>query len=131
MPRGQLTIVEVALDETEVKMCLDSRSEVTSMLVLHATATVVRGDLVQKLEIVIPPAGLASTSAATILEALRQRLPISLHALMKSADKFLLILNTDSAKSCLKLGAHLQTLVPTLPAACRLHQVCPCKKLMR
>ena len=41
--------------------------------------------------------------------------------LQKKCDKFLLICNADSAKSCIKLSRYLGTLLPALHAPCRMH----------
>ena len=40
------------------------------------------------------------------------------------ADEVMFMSNTDSAKSCLKVGRHMGELVPTLHAPCRMHQLC-------
>ena len=52
----------------------------------------------------MPPAAIQDTSAESILAGIEARLPISLADLKSKADNFTLLLNSDSAASCLKLG---------------------------
>ena len=39
------------------------------------------------------------------------------------SHRFVLVTNSDSAGSCIKLGQYLGTLMPVLPAVCRVHQL--------
>ena len=40
------------------------------------------------------------------------------------ARQFVLVLNSDSASSCRKVGRHLGELYPTIHSTCRMHQLC-------
>lgn len=55
---------------------------------------------------------------------MERRLGISWQRLKELAEHTVLLLNTDSAKSCMKLGRHLQDVLPTLPTPCFMHQLC-------
>ena len=81
------------------------------------------GDEAQKIDIIIPPALIESVTSSNLYETMLARLPLSLGDLQEKADRFVLICNSDSGTSCIKLAKHLCTLVPTLHAPCRMHQL--------
>ena len=94
---------------------------------MHLRATCCHRDgRVTKFEVVLPPAAIEGTGAACLMAALTKRLPWSFAKLHDLADFVVLISNSDSARSCLKLGRHLQSLIPCLPSPCRMHQLCIC-----
>ena len=83
---------------------MDTRSEIVSMVVLHAAATLWGEGRAQTMEITIPPTVATSTAAAHLYAAVLQRMPFTLDSLREKADNCVVLLNTDSAQSCLKLG---------------------------
>lgn len=123
---ADLQILEVQLDETEVPTRIDFPGETNHMLVVHMVISRFRGDNKLQLQFVLPPAMVASTSANHLLAALKQRLPFSIPQMLTTARRTCLVLNVDSAGSCLKLGRGLGSLCPTIAAPCRLHQLCIC-----
>ena len=124
LPRAQIMFLELACDETEVPVKLDLPNETAHMLVVHVTAVRYAHGEPLHFELVLPPAWVESTAARHLYAAISARLPYTLTQLQRTVDKTVLILNTDSAQSCLKLGRQLGTLLPTLPAPCRMHQFC-------
>lgn len=122
--RADVCIMELALDETEEPCKLDVRSETVHVMTAHARVFERAGLETKDLDIIMPVSVIESTSAETLKAALFQRLPVSLSQMMQNADRFTLVLNTDSGPSCLRLGRHLASLVPTLSAPCRMHQGC-------
>ena len=73
-------------------------------------------------DVVLPPAVLASASAACLKEAIGARMPLGLDVLNEKADFFTLTMNTDSAAACLLLGKMMEQSYPTLQPGCLMHQ---------
>lgn len=114
-------IFQIALDETEMPLALLAVGTKAHVIVIHARLTMRRGQQVEHIEVVVPPAALESTSAAHLLRALQARMPFSVAEVTgKCRGELTMVLSTDSGRSCLKLARHLQA----LPAACRMHQHC-------
>ena len=66
-----------------------------------------------------------STQAECLCAAVTNHLPLPLAAFRDMCRRFVLVLNTDSGTSCVKLGNHLQSVFPSsIPAPCRMHQGC-------
>jgi hypothetical protein len=125
LPVCDVMFLELAIDETEVDSRQDLRSERCPMVVLHAR--VARYGTHQQpvmLELVIPSAMVLSTSSNALLAVILQRMPLSFQELRRTARSVVLILNSDSARSCVKLARHLGTSLPTIHAPCRMHQLC-------
>lgn len=129
LPRAQRQYLEIALDETEMPMSGRVKNEITSVMVVHATVKRPRnpagGDVVfDECKVVAPPITPRSTSADDLYACLLARLPTSLANIKALADETTVFFNTDSAKSCGKLGRYLETITPTLRCPCRMHQFC-------
>ena len=77
-------------------------------------------------ELVLPSAVIESTSASNLLASVEARLPMSFATMATYPRRFVLICNSDSASSCIKLSKYLGTLLPTIHAACRVHQLSIC-----
>ena len=117
-------IVEVSFDETEEPARVSVISETVQMMTVHARIFRRAGGVSQRFDVIVPPVALESTSAENLKAGLLRHLPFSLSGLRQGADQFALIVNSDSAASCLRLGRHLAELVPTLPSPCLMHQGC-------
>ena len=126
LPPCTTLIIEIALDETEQAVRLDAPSETASAIVIHVKTFRRRGDQVQSLDLVLPSGVVESTGCNALLAALESRLPLSLATFRQTAQRIVVVLNTDSAHSCLKLGRHLNVEAPCLAAPCRTHQLCIC-----
>eukprot|EP00969_Alexandrium_andersonii_P258869 11446143-Alexandrium_andersonii.AAC.1 len=57
-------------------------------------------------QLIMPPVCLASTSAHNLLTALHLRMPVSLHSLKLNVGTLAVIVLSDSARSCAKVGRH-------------------------
>ena len=124
LPGCSTLILEIALDETEQAVRLDAPSETASAIVIHMKVFRRCGDQVQSLDLVLPSGVVETTGSNTLLAALESRLPLSLATFRQAAQRMVVVLNTDSAPSCLKLGRHLNDVAPCLSAPCRMHQLC-------
>ena len=93
-------------------------------MTLHLRFTCLYGDgRVKKLDFVLPPAVVQGTAAEDLYAALVARLPWSLDDVKGFARNVMVITNSDSARSCLKLSRHLGSILPSLPCQCRMHQL--------
>ena len=116
-------IMELALDETELTTRVKKvRCQTVPMVTWHARLFWVREDAEGTFDIVLPPAMLESTRAECLLAVVLNRLPLSIAACRDRCDRFVLVFNTDSGTSCIKLANNLQTQFPCIPAPCRMHQ---------
>ena len=120
-----LMLIEFAFDETETPTRLTVANEEVPMMVVHSLITRKERDgATNNIHIVLPTAVLENTTASCLWAALWARSPWTMEQLRNMADEVIFIFNTDSAKSCLKVGRHMGELVPTLHAPCRMHQLC-------
>ena len=118
-------LIEFAFDETETPTRLTVANEEAPMVVVHSLITRKEHDgTTNAIHIVLPTAVLENTTASCLWAALWARSPWAMEQLRNMADEVIFIFNTDSAKSCLKVGRHMGELVPTLHAPCRMHQLC-------
>ena len=101
---ADLQILELQLDEIETPSNVDFPGEVCHIMVMHVAGTRYRRDVPMKFEFVMPPAMVESTSAHHLFAALTSRPPFALVQLQSTAQTTVLLLNVDSAGSCLKLG---------------------------
>ncbi len=91
------------------------------MCTLHGRLRVRRGQEVDHMGFVCPPAIINSTSSEHLLRVIQERLPSTLDVLKaKCRSALKVVLSSDSASSCLRLGRHLGA----LSAFCRMHQHC-------
>ena len=74
-------------------------------------------------DIIVPIAILLDTTAETLLAALKSRCP-DVFRKFDDSVLFLVILNTDSAKSCLRLGRHFQFLSESESSKLHLQSLC-------
>lgn len=119
-----VTILELALDETEEPARMEIRAETVSIMTMHVKVFRREGQSCHRFDIIVPMSALASTAAETLMAAISRRLPISLETVRQHSDHLALVLNTDSAPACLRLGRHLSSILPTLQSPCRMHQGC-------
>lgn len=126
LPRDlDLIVLEIAFDETEEPITLGQvRSETVHVMTLHGRIFYRAGMEHNKIELVMPPAVLESTSANNLKAALLRRLPWSLHSIKSRCKRFVLLVNSDSGAACLRLGRHLSEMAASLPAPCKMHQGC-------
>ena len=126
LPRDLDTIVmELAFDEKEEPITMgEVRSETVHIMTIHARIFHRKGSESSKIELAMAPAILDNTRGENLKAALLHRLPWSLHAFQARCMRFTLVLNTDSAPACLRLGRHLSESVCALPAPCKMHQGC-------
>lgn len=121
---GSCIILELSFDETEQACSTDFRNEIVHVMTLHGRLLRRCGNDTERFELVLPPCVVESTASEHILAAVRQRLPLDLEALPNLAQQVVLLLNSDSGSSCLRLGRHLAATlpVPVLQSVCRMHQ---------
>ena len=116
-------IMELALDETELTLRVGAlRCQTVHVMTWHARLHWSRAGAKEQADIVLPPVMLESTRAECLLAAVVNRLPLPLAGFRDMCRRFILIVNTDSGTSCVKLANHLQTLFPCIVAPCRMHQ---------
>eukprot|EP00959_Pyramimonas_sp_CCMP1952_P302504 6329388-Pyramimonas_sp.AAC.1 len=114
-PPAEFHILEVALDETELPVNCEMPNATSHAMVVHARSyRALQGQVVERADWALPPAVVESTKASTLFGALEARLPITLEEFLQTARFTVLILNADSARSCLKLGRMSGPIVPTL-----------------
>jgi hypothetical protein len=118
-------IMELALDETELTLRVGGlRCQTAHVLTVHARLHWSRAGAKEQANIVLPPVMLESTQAECLLAAVAKRLPLPLAGFRDMCCRFILVVNTDSGTSGIKLANHLQTLFPCIAAPCRMHQGC-------
>ena len=121
MRRFDAGVLLISLDETEMQMQLGAAGTSAHVIVMHARLHLRRGQHVERLEVVVPPAAIEATTSAHLLRALQSRMPFSISEVAgKCKEDLTVVLSTDSGTSCVKLARHLQA----LPAVCRMHQHC-------
>ena len=127
LPHHKWGVLELAIDETEFKMSLETRGETAHVMVTHCRFRGRRlgsnSTLDTDLDIVIPPTVVPTTSASALLASLNRVLPFTLDDLRgKCARSFAIVLNSDAGSGCLKLvppqdsqeDFSLQFLLPTV-----------------
>ena len=111
------TVLEIALDGSEEPVILDGANLETNIETLHCKLFRRNADdTADKFDIVSLPAATQHTGAEYMLGALMKRLPTPLAELAAKFNKFTIVLNTDSAASCLRLRRRLQELFNTIGA---------------
>lgn len=111
LPEGEMGTIEIALDEVTHDMAVQEahmssvRPGPTSLFVLRAQLVWrISSDDVQKYQITMPTLALLDTSAEFLCAAIDRALPVRLDFLARRVRHFAVILNTDSASSCLRLA---------------------------
>jgi len=114
-------VVELAIDETEMKIKLESEGTTVHIMVLHGRLSFRSGDTWVTRELVMAPAVVESTSAEVLVEAIKRRLPRSLAELATwcRPGRSFVLLNSDSAASCLRAARRLNAVA----AVCRMPQL--------
>ena len=107
LPFARLCIIKLTFDETEtvVSMRGDGQS-VRSLFMLHGEVRSFErmdGPGVQH-QLMLPPAVLSNTKAECFWPALMSRLPDTLADIKRRCKCMALVIGSDSAKSCIKLG---------------------------
>ena len=127
--------VEIALDETQEPVQIHARGEHASVMVVHlrlfrlATMEVharerEEAGSVARFHVVLPTVLLEGTTTDDLYTGLMSRLPFTLQRLSAKAGSTVILLNTDSFGSCLKLRKCLAAEVACLGCPCRMHQLC-------
>ena len=102
--------------------CIES----THIMVCRLSVSWRVGTTVKDLEVLLPCSCLSSTRAEDVAAALFKTMPYSLPQWKGKCSTLFVILTTDSAPSCLRLGRHLNSFTPVLSGVCRMHQGCLC-----
>lgn len=127
----------LSLDETEqdLRASQDKVKGRYNVMMVHGTLLLrFKSGVVAKEEVVMAPAAVGNTSGDTILAALHSSMPPAVAAL---TCPIVTMLNTDSAKSCKRVGRAL-AVSPSEPTSqnlmihtfCMMHMLCVCMVLM-
>ena len=120
LPVSDFGVLEISFDETETPVGLQTKNERAHIIMLHAVLTCrVDGNMIPH-EIVVAPGIIETTSAEYLAGAIEQRLPFKIKDIAaKCSRNLVIVFNTDSAASCVRLTRALGG----LPAVCRMHQL--------
>ena len=138
LPIENNSVLEISLDETEMKLKQRGtklrrpfmrgrrRKRVTKALrgttsVMMTHATLLHGDC--KFELIMLPTRLSKTTSKRLKRGMKARLPISFEDSAKKTRKGTVIIMSDSAKACNKLGRDIASLTEIVRA--NLHVLLP------
>ena len=126
LPHSDSIVLNIFLDETEEPVAVQSLRTAQSCHVMTCHMQLARraGSTQEVLDIVLPPTCILGTGAEHLKAALFKVMPVPLQFLRRQCDSFTIVLATDAAKSCLRLGRHIGETYQVVPAVCRLHQGC-------
>ena len=108
LPKASVGFLEISFDESEQVTRHEKECAIFDMLMLHArlrwkdAAT----KEVQTYEITLPPAFLRGKTAGHLLAGVLQRLPISISMLKRKCLVLAILIMSDSARACKKMGRH-------------------------
>ena len=147
LPRADPCMIQLSVDETEMTMgktVKDKQGQrrrvlplTVPLMMLHAVFASVGPIAKTCVDVICPPCILQSTSAQCLLNAVQKRMPLPIS---KAAQRFggvFVILMTDAAKSCKKLGRLLGKLGTALHPVvvfhflCAMHQVSLCVSMIQ
>ena len=115
MDHVSLATVQLAFDETELYLQVSRRGERGFFHVLMAHARVLlvfENGTTRRDDFVIPPATIQDTSSRALNKAIMQRAAFLFEL---PADRFVLIQNSDKAKSCVRQALHFSGRCQALP----------------
>ncbi len=117
LPRNAAAILQISLDETEITLSRtqiggSKRKRVLALTVplflMHGKLTPSRPGMFQPVNLICAPAILKVKTASCMLNAVKKRLPFDIAKFVAKQGPLVIVLMTDAAKSCDKLGRMLQ-----------------------
>lgn len=120
-------VLQVSFDETKEDLRCENTTGTHHVLMCQAYLAMQTQEGWTERPIVCPTTVIASTSAEHILSALLHRLPFMLD--FCDSSRYVMILNSDSAKSNIRLARHMEALTERKPFAvlhsrCQMHMAC-------
>ena len=111
IPSAEIAVLEIGFDESDQYCRNDNLHGVYTMLMIHCRLLLfgTREELL-RFELYIPPGFLTDQSAQTVLNAIFLRLPIQLNKLKCKVRILVVMILSDSANTCLKVGRHFRAL---------------------
>ena len=116
-------IITISFDDTFEELLVGNDMGPQHVMMMQGQVVFRFNDDVVKEDPVVPTAVITftSTGAENLFAVLKRRFPLLFD---KIGGKFVVIVNTDSAASCLRVGRHFCSLAMAEPARYHLHSTC-------
>ena len=111
-------IITISFDETFEELLVGSDMGPQHVMMMQGQVVFRFKDDVVKEDLVVPIAVITSTGAENVLALLKRRFPLLFDNI---GGKFVVIVNTDSAASCLRVGRHFCSLAMAQPGVYATH----------
>ncbi len=107
LPKAALATLEISFDEMETPTYFNGDLGLFDMLMVHGRLFIADGSRRPKVyELICSPAWLRGKTSAHLLQGILRALPISLARLGQVVDWLNVVVLSDAARACLKVGRH-------------------------